>query len=199
MRVQNYKSFENDPWTRFGFDTTYPIGWLHCLAYAKAVFDYTENAEVLVAPIAGAAPHKVEIEKPDDIWDIPEAGCIIVRGHNKVYDGTAMQFHFFNQLTQVYLDVHTGYLDSLKKNETELLDSEGKKHVFDRYMDSIEVVGEGTLSRRSQAAATADELVSALMRYDELYTGEGEFIYKDKFGVSINLTALVNKIRKTGE
>ena len=143
MRVQGYKI--DDAWVRYGFDTTYNMGWENCLAYAKKVYEFMNHPEVLISPIAGAGSHQIEIKEPDDIWDIPEAGCIIVRGSNQIFDEIPFQFMFVNQLTQVYLDMPANDLNSFKNNKGELLDDEEKKHIFDKYMDSIEIIGEVSL------------------------------------------------------
>lgn len=143
MRVQGYKI--DDAWVRYGFDTTWNMGWKNCLAYAQKVYEFMNHPEVLISPIAGAEAHQIKIKESDDIWDIPEAGYIVVRGSNQIYDGAPFQIRFFNQTSQVHLELPVAYLDTLIKNDDSLLDEENKKHVFDKFMDSIEITGEVSL------------------------------------------------------
>lgn len=85
MRVIGLKH-DDDGWSGLEYRTTYRMEWMGCLAMAKVLYDYSEEAEVLIQEIAGAAFKKIDITNAQGIMKIPEAGVIQIRGKNKVYD-----------------------------------------------------------------------------------------------------------------
>lgn len=184
---------QEELWTTYGFFNTYSMSWEHCIAFAMTVFEYTDNVEVLVVNVGGSNSEKVEIKNKYDMWKIPETGCIIVRGNNKIYDGVPMQHKFFNQTNQILVDVPTSYINSLKKNKDELLDNEGKKHTFDKYMDSIEVNGENNYCQKLHQD-DLDAILTAITKFGDFDSPE-TIVYKNgKLNTNVNISEICRKV-----
>lgn len=191
MQVDSFN--QEEIWTTYGFFNTYNMSWEHCIALAMTVFEYTDNVEVLVTNVGGSNIEKVEIENKYDMWKIPETGCIIIRGNNKIYDGVPIQHKFFNQTNQIIVDIPTSYINSLKKNKDELLDNEGKKHTFDKYMDSIEVNGETNYCQKLHQD-DLDTILQAITKFDDFDSPETIVYKNDKLNTNVNISEICRKV-----
>ncbi len=147
MRVEGFRRNKNK-WNAFRFHTTYRMSWELCKSMVIGMYDYIGNPEICTAEVAGAHAAPCDIKETSDILQIPEAGVLIIRGANKVYDNAPFQFYFYNQTDTIDFDVPDSYTKGLKKSETEYLNDEELKHVFDKFMDSIEVMGHISEERR---------------------------------------------------
>lgn len=87
-----------------------------------------------MAPGFGNA-NPVDVASVEDILRLEEGSRIVIRGGNKVYDNSMMQFSFYNQTNVVQIDALTSYIKSLETDVNE------QKHIFDTFMDSIEING----------------------------------------------------------
>ena len=189
MRVDGFE--QEELWTTYGFYTTYKINWEHCLAYIYTVFDYLNQVEILVTDVGASNPKAIEIKTKDDIWNIPESGAIYIRGNSKVYDGVPMQHKFFNQTDRVLLEIPTAYVNSLKKNKDELLDVDGKKHTFDKYIDSVEINGEASYWQQKHFNDVS-AIISAITTFKDF---NSEIVYKNSsLNTIVNITSVCKKV-----
>ena len=189
MRVDRFK--QEELWTTYGFYTTYKMNWEHCLAYVYTVFDYLNQVEILVTDVGASNPKAIEIKTKDNIWNIPESGAIYIRGNSKVYDGTPMQHKFFNQTDRVLLEIPTAYVNSLKKNKDELLDVDGKKHTFDKYIDSVEINGEASYWQYKHFNDVS-AIISAITTFKDF---DSEIVYKNSsLNTIVNITSVCKKV-----
>lgn len=117
MRVQGLR--ESDGWSCLGFRTTFRNGWESCLSYAEIIYKYMEQAEIVVAKIAGGTFSPVDIKEIKDIESIPETAVIGVRGKNTIFDKVPFQIIFYNQTDVVNVWIPTQYIKNAKKSETE--------------------------------------------------------------------------------
>lgn len=191
MRVDSFN--QKEIWTTYGFFNTYSMSWEHCISLAMTIFDYMDNVEVLVAAISGFNIKNVEIDNKYDMWKIPENGCIIIRGNSKIYEGTPIQHKFFNQTNQILIDVPTSYINSLKKNNDEFLDNEGKKHIFDKYMDSIEVNGETNYCQKLHQD-DLDAILTAITNFNDFDSPETIVYKNDKLNTNVNISEICQKV-----
>lgn len=190
MRVEHFT--QENVWTIYTFDTTYPMSWSQCLAYAEVVYSFLDDAEILTCGI-GEDYHTINIKDISDIHRIPEAGYVIIRGHSKVYDGQPVQHRFYNQTSKAFVEIPTQYVNNMKKDESHLLDDEGKKHILDKYMDSIEINGEYTICKQTHLK-DIKALLTAIKEFKD-FNGEMAIVYKNKqLGTEVNISELCEKV-----
>ena len=186
MRVQGFQQDGN--WTKFGFTTTYRNGWDKCLAFTSVIFNYTIHPEIMTA---ANTKEPLQISSIDEIWKIPESRFIIIRGMNKVYDNAPFQHIFFNQTDQVQIEMPSEYLNSLKNSPTELLSNEEKKYIFDKYMDSIEVNGEGEYCKY----VFKNDIKALLTAITDLKEFDGNYVYRNNYTkTDVNISDICKKV-----
>ena len=189
MRIDGFK--QEEVWTTYGFYTTYRMDWKHCLAYAYTIFDYLNQAEILVTEVGVSNPKTIEIKTKEDIWNIPESGAIYIRGNSKVYDDAPIQHKFFNQTDRVLLEIPTAYVNSLKKNKDELLDVDGKKHTFDKYIDSVEINGEASYWQQKHF----NDVSAIILAITSFKDYNSEIVYKNpSLNTIVNITDVCKKV-----
>ena len=185
MRVQNLK-IANDGWADYEYRTTYRMGWHNLIFVAKTIYPFLINPEVLVLSNMGKSFVPIKIKDEMDLLDIPEGAAIEIRGLNKIYDKAPFQFEIFNQTDIVKMFLPNDYLNSLKKNETEYLDEDGKLHVFDKLMDSIEINSSSGFIAYDTARDIMSAIIQALVMKENF--SEERYYKNETACLSINLT-----------
>ena len=188
MRVLEYKKHESC-WSEYRFGTTYPMEWRTIIFLCRAVYPILVNPEVLVAGNNDLNFERKEIKDVDSILELKEG--IEIRGECQVYDGVPITIRFYNQTENAQLFVLTDYIDSIAEKEN--LDDDGKKHRFDRFMDSLEYVSAAEAGKYIKAKELMDSLPKAIMQKDN-FAEDRIFTDKAVPGYGISLTAICKKV-----
>lgn len=194
MRVQGFVSKE---WTLYEFKTTYKMGWERVLFLAKAVYPHLKNHEIKVSKALETPADILPIKDEKELMDIPEGSFLEIRGFNTIYDGAPFVFQIYNQADLVRMFLPTDYLNTLKASETEFLDDEGKKHTFDKFMDSLEVnasIMQGEMYGAKNATKAAFDMVKEALLRKNNFASEGEKMMLRVNGCEFDLTDICNKV-----
>lgn len=183
------------PWNTYKYTTTFKLGWEKCLAYAQVVYNDTNNAEVFICTEMQGKMIPVKIEKLSDFWKIPEASMIYVRGNNSTWDDSTIQFIFVNQLDVACVDVPIRYVDLLIKDNNQPMTDEERRHVFDKYMDSIEI-NAAVLIGQKRHRDDMKAFASAMIDFADFSDDGSKMVYRSNLGIDFNISEICNKIVK---
>lgn len=178
---------KNGAWTLFKYKSTHRISWEDCISYVQGLYKHIEHAQILSS--AGINETIINIKSAEDIEEIPENMAITIRGFNKVYDEAPFVFTFFNQTDNMFMQMPTAYLNSLRRNETDFLNEEEQKHTFDKFIDSIEV----EYVKIATEKYVCKQLREAFFQYYEHKEEGKDILYKIHFA-KFNLTEVVDFI-----
>lgn len=183
------------PWNTYKYTTTFKLGWEKCLAYAQVVYNDTNNAEVFICTEMQGKMIPVKIEKLSDFWKIPEASIIYVRGNNCTWDESTIQFIFVNQLDVACVDVPIKYVEHLMKDDNQPMTDEESKHIFDKYMDSIEI-NAAVLIGQKRHRDDMKAFASAMIDFADFSDDGSKKVYRSNLGIDFNISEICNKIVK---
>lgn len=183
------------PWNTYKYTTTFKLGWEKCLAYAQVVYNDTNNAEVFICTEMQGKMIPVKIEKLSDFWKIPEASIIYVRGNNCTWDESTIQFIFVNQLDVACVDVPIRYVELLIKDNNQPMTDEERRHVFDKYMDSIEINAAVLIGQRRHRD-DMKAFASAMIDFADFSDDGSKKVYRSNLGIDFNISEICNKIVK---
>lgn len=183
------------PWNTYKYTTTFKLGWEKCLAYAQVVYNDTNNAEVFICTEMQGKMIPVKIEKLSDFWKIPESSIIYVRGNNSTWDDSTIQFIFVNQLDVACVDVPIRYVELLIKDNNQPMTDEERRHVFDKYMDSIEI-NAAVLIGQKRHRDDMKAFASAMIDFADFSDDGSKMVYRSNLGIDFNISEICNKIVK---
>lgn len=183
------------PWNTYKYTTTFKLGWEKCLAYAQVVYNDTNNAEVFICTEMQGKMIPVKIEKLSDFWKIPESSIIYVRGNNSTWDDSTIQFIFVNQLDVACVDVPIRYVELLIKDNNQPMTDEERRHVFDKYMDSIEI-NAAVLIGQKRHRDDMKAFASAMIDFADFSDDGSKKVYRSNLGIDFNISEICNKIVK---
>ena len=183
------------PWNTYKYTTTFKLGWEKCLAYAQVVYNDTNNAEVFICTEMQGKMIPVKIEKLSDFWKIPESSIIYVRGNNSTWDDSTIQFIFVNQLDVACVDVPIRYVELLIKDNKQPMTDEERRHVFDKYMDSIEI-NAAVLIGQKRHRDDMKAFASAMIDFADFSDDGSKMVYRSNLGIDFNISEICNKIVK---
>ena len=95
--VEKRGAFQFSEW-----NLTYRVGWGHICSAAALIYQYTEDAEILVGDANGQ--QTVNISSAEEIGQLEEMGWLTIRGRSKII-GVPLMITFYNQLDLVRLHV----------------------------------------------------------------------------------------------
>lgn len=138
--MQLLKIEKNKPFTTLYYELTWPIGWELMLSMVNAViekdFSKAQIESLEVGKIAGSALIDVTAELKRANNEIhyasfakEEAGVLAIAGYSALME-TSMRFLFYNQTNRCIVQI---MMDKAIKKDG--------KHAYDKYMDSIELMG----------------------------------------------------------
>ena len=177
----------------YTYKTTYDMSWDDIKYITKTVYPHLADANVWTAETACDDFHLVNIANAWDILNIPESGVLAIRGENDIYDGALFQFTIFNHTNVIQMYVPAEYIDTLKNSKDEFLDEDGKRHVFDRFMDSIEICAEKESFVRPATKSAMESLVQALLM-KENFTETRMYRISSAGNYSVNLSDVCRTI-----
>ena len=183
------------PWNTYKYTTTFKLGWEKCLAYAQVVYNDTNNAAVFICTEMQGKMIPVKIEKLSDFWKIPESSIIYVRGNNSTWDDSTIQFIFVNQLDVACVDVPIRYVELLIKDNNQPMTDEERRHVFDKYMDSIEI-NAAVLIGQKRHRDDMKAFASAMIDFADFSDDGSKKVYRSNLGIDFNISEICNKIVK---
>jgi len=183
------------PWNTYKYTTTFKLSWEKCLAYAQVVYNDTNNAEVFICTEMQGKMIPVKIEKLSDFWKIPESSIIYVRGNNSTWDDSTIQFIFVNQLDVACVDVPIRYVELLIKDNNQPMTDEERRHVFDKYMDSIEI-NAAVLIGQKRHRDDMKAFASAMIDFADFSDDGSKMVYRSNLGIDFNISEICNKIVK---
>ena len=137
----------------------------------------------------------VKIEKLSDFWKIPESSIIYVRGNNSTWDDSTIQFIFVNQLDVACVDVPIRYVELLIKDNNQPMTDEERRHVFDKYMDSIEI-NAAVLIGQKRHRDDMKAFASAMIDFADFSDDGSKKVYRSNLGIDFNISEICNKIVK---
>lgn len=117
---------KEDGWLLSTFNLTFPVGWDRICKAVSMVFDYYEDAEILIDG------KKADILSKDDILGFEEAGSMTVRGMSIIIKAP-ITITFYNQLQVVNVAV-ASMTDEFKEAEYQEFNMS-----LGQYMDSLEL------------------------------------------------------------
>ena len=117
---------KEDGWLLSTFNLTFPVGWDRICKAVSMVFDYYEDAEILIDG------KKAEILSKDDILGFEEAGSMTVRGMSIIIKAP-ITITFYNQLQVVNVAV-ASMTDEFKEADYQEFNIS-----LGQYMDSLEL------------------------------------------------------------
>ncbi|NLZ66134.1 MAG: hypothetical protein GX910_00510 [Clostridiaceae bacterium] len=117
---------KEDGWLLSTFNLTFPVGWDRICKAVSMVFDYYEDAEILIDG------KKAEILSKDDILGFEEAGSMTVRGMSIIIKAP-ITITFYNQLQVVNVAV-ASMTDEFKEADYQEFNMS-----LGQYMDSLEL------------------------------------------------------------
>lgn len=130
---------KKDTTTSLYYDLTFRISWQNLIGIINGIilFDFGKKAdEILIGEIAGSEGINKTKELEEANYDIyetafskEEKGWISISGYSKTME-TNLKFTFWNQLNRCLVEI---------ENE-KYLDQKGD-HVYDKYVNSIEITG----------------------------------------------------------
>jgi hypothetical protein len=117
---------KEDGWLLSTFNLTFPVGWDRICKAVSMVFDYYEDAEILIDG------KKADILSKDDILGFEEAGSMTVRGMSIIIKAP-ITITFYNQLQVVNVAV-ASMTDEFKEADYQEFNMS-----LGQYMDSLEL------------------------------------------------------------
>ena len=157
---------ENGQWMEYRYKTTWKNGWDEVLYYADAIAKTTENSEFFVGEV-GAKSKKIQINSEKELLEIEENGRFFIKGLSKIWDLTPMRFKIFNQSRIVQIYVKTSYINSLTKEDGIHYEKYELDHIFDRFVDSIELTAYKLLTENRAVKQQVDGYIQALKQCDD--------------------------------
>lgn len=191
MRAIGVKHHENG-WTEYRFNASSPFNWQKAVMFIRVLYDALDNTEILISITDGSPFQGVNITKGSDIINLPESSAVKIRGKNKAFDNSLIQFFITNNTDIVCLYVMTDYINSLGINGKPMSDN-SRIHVFDRYMDIIEM-NTAMLYGKYMAASDILRTFSEAIVDKNNFTKNKAYIYDGVELPAVNLTAICEKV-----
>lgn len=166
MRLIAINDSNVNGWTEYLYETTWKNGWEQLLYYASTIANSFEHPEFLVFGI-GNSSIKLDIKSEAELLNVKEFHTICVRGLNKIYANEPFQFIFFNQSGYAKMFVRTEYINSLKKSDGNTYTQNELDHIFDTFVNSIEINGRVGLSTDKNIEDQINSYIKALLQYDD--------------------------------
>ena len=160
MRVLEYHGNEG-VWNEFRYGTTYPMEWINVVFQARAIYTSLNNPQVLVAKASIEDFKMVEIGDTDSFIQLEEGIALEIRGECSVYNGVPIALRFYSRTENVQLFIPSEFIEKLAI--VEQLDDDGKKHRFDRLMDSVEYISACEIGKYVKTQEIMDMIPKIIM------------------------------------
>ena len=166
MRVIGSKQHDNG-WTEYRFNSTLNLSWQVIVFMVRVIYTILENPEILLSVTSGAPFTQVDIDNDKKILYLPESSAVKFRGINKNYDNSLIQFLFVKNTNVVFFYVQSDYVNNIIISGIPI--SENKKlHLFDKFMDTIEVNTAIYCGEYSAASEIIPDLINTITAKESL-------------------------------
>lgn len=143
-----------EPFTTLYYELTWKIGWEQMISFAEVLLrDFAKNGlQSIEVGYTGCAPEDVTrdlLSHGMKIWETDfskdEKSCIVIAGHSEIND-IPMRITLWNQTNRCMVNL----------KDDELIPIKGE-HAYDRYMNSLEIMGHVEYARKKEREAVENK------------------------------------------
>ena len=148
MRISEFVKTQN-VYSHYTFLGTEKYKWEICVALVKFMWtrSYKDTVTVRVWEEDGRSKY-VKIKSEDDLWRVYDGSAIKIRGKLLPPFDTKYSFYVEVESDVVAFDAENSYINSFKDDNGNPLLVETQMHLFDRFMDEIEIFAFSLYAKR---------------------------------------------------